>query len=304
MSTATTKTRPLRRTPTDILRQSLACPDCRGNLISTSAPWSCEKCERPFAVAQGGVPILLARDSEPVRAAGENLDALAAQFPLRPHYHKQFPYRLLPRTTPYYVLGPAEERLLSQSPAGAPLLHLGAGDRRLDTDRPIIELDIRLTEVTNVIGDGHALPLRDGSVAAVISHNVFEYLRSPAQVAAEIERVLMPGGMLLINVALILPLSTPEYHDRWRFTPHSLQELFPGLEPLEIGASAGPIAAFAVQGDRLWDIALPSKWLAFPMRLAWGWFWQPLKQLDPGLMRRDIKRQGAASFYLLARKPT
>lgn len=245
---------------------------------------------------------MLEKGAAPIVAAGGDLEKIAARFRLHAYRGKQFPHRLLPDTTPYYVLEPAERRLLAESPTGGPILHLGAGDRRLKTERPIVELDIRLTAVTNVIGDGHALPLRGESVAAVISHNVFEYVKHPAQVAAEIQRVLMPGGMLLINVALILPLSTPEYHDRWRFTPHSLKELFAGLEPLECGASAGPIAAFARLGDRLWDMALLSKWVAFPARLMWGWFWQPLKYLDPWLMRRDPKLQGASAFYLLARK--
>ncbi len=286
------------------VRQALACPDCHGALTASEAAWTCNGCGRMMPVASRGAPILMSKDSAPVVAARGDLGALASQFPFNAHSRSRFPHRLLPNTTPYYVLESVERRLLAESPTAGPLLHLGAGDRRLATDRPIVELDIRQTALTNVIGDGHALPVGNTSVAAVISHNVFEYLRNPAQVAAEIQRVLLPGGMLLINTALILPLSTPEYHDRWRFTPHSLTELFAELEPLECGASAGPIAAFARQGDRLWDMLLPSKWVAFPARLAWGWFWQPIKQLDPWLMRRDKKHQGAASFYLLARKPT
>lgn len=285
------------------VREALACPDCRGALRSAARAWSCSGCGREFALTARGAPILFPRSHAAVQAADGDLQRLADAFPLQAHGKRRFPHRLLPDTTPYYVLTGVERRLVDESPAEAPLLHLGAGDRRLPTDRPIIELDIRQTAVTNVLGDAHALPLADGSAAAVVSHNVFEYLRDPRQAAAEIQRVLLPGGMLLLNVALILPLSTPEYHDRWRFTPHSLKELFPDLTPLECGASAGPIAAFARQGDRLWDTALPSKWLAFPVRLVWGWAWQPLKYLDPRLMRRDVKLQGAASFYLLARKP-
>jgi SAM-dependent methyltransferase len=48
--------------------------------------------------------------------------------------------------------------------------------------------------------DWDALPLADGSLDGVVASSVFEYLADPPRVAAELARVLRPGGVLLLTV--------------------------------------------------------------------------------------------------------
>lgn len=296
-------------TARDRVRAALACPDCRGSLdggFGTGADaWCCSGCGRRFAVAAGQAPVLLPKQSPVVLEAGGDLAGLAARYRVAlMRSGRKFPQNLLPQTSAYSLTDVVERRALTESPESGVVLHLGCGHRKLPTSRPIVELDISLSPQTNVLGDAHALPLADRSVSAVVSHNVLEYLERPPEVAREIERVLMPGGMLLITAALILPLSTPDYHDRYRFTGQALRELFGGLEPLESGPSLGLITAFVRVGDRVLDTTVPSKWLAFPLRFGWNWSLQPLKYLEPSLLRRDKKQISAAAFYLLARKPS
>jgi SAM-dependent methyltransferase len=46
------------------------------------------------------------------------------------------------------------------------------------------------------VGSAYALPFPDGSFDAVFSHALFEHLARPADVAAELHRVLRPGGVI------------------------------------------------------------------------------------------------------------
>jgi hypothetical protein len=50
------------------------------------------------------------------------------------------------------------------------------------------------------------------------------------------------------------------------------------------------------------DAVVPTRILAFACRLAVGWLLQPLKYLDPLILRRPGSGAAATSFFLLARK--
>ena len=45
-----------------------------------------------------------------------------------------------------------------------------------------------------------AIPLLDGSVDVVVARNCLDHVTDPEAVTAEVARVLMPGGMLILNV--------------------------------------------------------------------------------------------------------
>ncbi|MEP6697360.1 MAG: methyltransferase domain-containing protein [Pseudonocardiales bacterium] len=51
-----------------------------------------------------------------------------------------------------------------------------------------------------VRGDGTALPLRSGAIDLVVAFDVLEHIEDDAAAAAEIHRVLAPGGTLLVAV--------------------------------------------------------------------------------------------------------
>lgn len=67
--------------------------------------------------------------------------------------------------------------------------------------------------LTNAMeGDAQALPLADGSVARVVTLDTLEHVPDDREAAAEIFRVLKPGGVLIINV--------PAF--RWLWGPHDV----------------------------------------------------------------------------------
>lgn len=112
--------------------------------------------------------------------------------------------------------------------ADGPVLNLSAGgtDRRLPH---VIELETAIFRNTGVVGDAHALPFADGMFAAVVVLNAFEHYRDPPRVAAEILRVLRPGGRVLVRTAFLQPLHEAPAH-YFNCTRYGLQVWFERFE--------------------------------------------------------------------------
>lgn len=110
-----------------------------------------------------------------------------------------------------------------------PVLEVGAADIngsvRPMCPTPYVGVDIEFAPGVDVRYDGRHLPAEDKSVATVICTEVFEHCEDPVRLAAEIVRVLQPGGIALVTAR------GPgfQFHnppDRWRFMPGALSELF------------------------------------------------------------------------------
>jgi len=65
----------------------------------------------------------------------------------------------------------------------------------------IITLDLMPGDCVDVRGDSHALPFGDESWAAVLCTSLLEHDREVRLTMAEIHRVLMPGGWLILTTA-------------------------------------------------------------------------------------------------------
>jgi len=102
---------------------------------------------------------------------------------------------------------------------------------RLVHDRFVVSLDVHPGVGVTVVGDAHSMSryLRPASFAAVISLSVLEHVTAPWVVAAEVGRVLMPGGIALHAVPWTWPTHS-QPNDFWRMSPAGLESLFgPGL---------------------------------------------------------------------------
>jgi SAM-dependent methyltransferase len=137
------------------------------------------------------------------------------------------------------------------------LLELGSGQG--ETRQPFeakgytwIGLDIEARNAPSVVGDAQRLPFRDGTFAVVYSSQVFEHLRHPWSAAAEVFRVLEPGGLFCGSVSCLEP-----FHDSYfNYTHWGLETLLreAGLTPTRI--EAGP-SAFLVILHHMLDAAGP-----------------------------------------------
>ena len=159
----------------------LACPSCRGELAHSAAELVCRRCERRYRVING-VPVLL-EDAGPIAImpAAHESNALGAEFDAILERGQEF------------------------------VLHLGAGATAKKYPN-CVELEHKIFRHTDVVADAHALPFQEQTFDRVMGFNVFEHLENPRRAAAEILRVLKPGGSLVIHTAFLQPLHEAPFH--------------------------------------------------------------------------------------------
>jgi len=78
------------------------------------------------------------------------------------------------------------------------------------------------------------LPFPDGAVRTLLCIGVRQFAAGQEKVAAEIRRVLAPGGVLLACVSVSHPPSRPELAS-WRPTPRTMARLLEGMDATLIG---------------------------------------------------------------------
>lgn len=118
-------------------------------------------------------------------------------------------------------------------PAGTKLLDAGAGESQyadLFVHCETIGMDLAVGNQEwdysglDVVGDLHAIPLRNGSVDAVLCTVTLEHLHSPWQAMAEMGRVTRQGGKGFFVVPFMWELHQ-EPHDYYRYSPHGFRFL-------------------------------------------------------------------------------
>jgi SAM-dependent methyltransferase len=171
----------LDRPPVERLLHLLACPTCRAPLRPRRDRLHCAGCGEAFRVRHGR-PVFLP-EAEEVRV-------MPAE-----HLSNQPPAEVLDWLT--WLDGLA--------------LNLGAGGTREKLEN-CIELEHAVFRHTDVVGDAHRLPFADGVFDAVVTFNTFEHLHDPVRAAAEVYRVLKPGGKLVLHTAFLQPVHEPPYH--------------------------------------------------------------------------------------------
>jgi len=143
--------------------------------------------------------------------------------------------------------------------SGGRILQLGArsapaSDGRLPLPRRllhggVIGLDIHPGPLVDVVGDAHGMSrmLRERSIDAVVSAEMLEHVMAPWLVAAEINRVLKPGGLTYHHVPAAWPAHA-QPNDFWRFSAAALGVLFGPETGFEVLAAADGGAATLLPG--------------------------------------------------------
>jgi SAM-dependent methyltransferase len=122
------------------------------------------------------------------------------------------------------------------------ILDCGAGRRGTYYDN-VVNFEIVDYDTTDVRGVGESLPFADASFDAVVSIAVLEHVRDPFRCAAELVRVLKPGGELVCCVPFLQPYHGYPHH-YYNMTHQGLRALFERdlvVESVEVYDSVLPI---------------------------------------------------------------
>jgi SAM-dependent methyltransferase len=111
-------------------------------------------------------------------------------------------------------------------------LDVGAGFKYTCFEN-VINLEIVDYPSTDILGVGERLPFVNDSFDGVISSAVLEHVKDPFCCAAEIMRVLKPGGDLFCSAPFLQPHHGYPNH-YYNMTSNGLVNLFPGLHIREI----------------------------------------------------------------------
>lgn len=202
---------------TDRVRDVLACPACRSPLSADGTTLHCPSCDERYPTSGSQV------DLRPARPCVATLElevgrepewpARAVFGPLRPDPGARYPVDDVDLTTTRTYGNRLTRELLTYFPVAGPegglMLDLGSGEGQFAALAPATGLDYVALDAAgdraDILGDAHALPFRDASFGFVIAISVLEHLRFPRIAAAEVRRVLRPGGRFVGSVAFMEP---------------------------------------------------------------------------------------------------
>ena len=277
----------------------LCCPLCRGALYDEEGAKKCGAGHGPFPV-DPECRIHFLPDAESRAYQSKHLSGINSlkSFLKRSPRLYYFVWHIF---CPVFMSGPGPRSARKMAPAGAVMLNIGSGPRRIGAD--FVNVDIFPFPEVDVIADVHHLPFPDSSIDAVVHESLLEHVADPAKVAGEISRVLKPGGILYASVPFMTPYhASPDDFNRW--TKSGLRVLFSGFTPAEEGVDAGPWSAFLVFLAYFLGVLFSfgsrrtAPFLAFVFMLVLG----PLKIFDYVFARLPGADAVAAQLYFIGRK--
>lgn len=123
---------------------------------------------------------------------------------------------------------------------------IGNGMSRLydEPDIEIVSLDVFVSPYTTLVADGHKIPFKDGTFHGVWIQAVLEHVLTPMEVAAEVHRVLHPGGFVFADTPFMQQVHEKAF-DFTRFTVSGQRWLFRHFDHIASGASGGAGTATA-----------------------------------------------------------
>jgi SAM-dependent methyltransferase len=163
-------------------------------------------------------------------------------------------------------------------------------------DIQLIAFDIYATPNIHFVADAHAIPLRDGSVDAVVAQAVLEHVLEPATVVEEIWRVLKPEGLVYAETPFLQHVHEGAY-DFTRFTESGHRYLFRKFELVASGVCGGPGTQLLWSIDYFARCLFRSRQVGKAFKLAFFWL-QWFDRLIPYRHARDA----ASGFFLLGRR--
>jgi SAM-dependent methyltransferase len=191
------------------------------------------------------------------------------------------------------------------SASGDRVLNIGSGRTTYGTH--VVNLDMRPTPQTTVIGDARMLPFRNGAFRHVLCESALEHVKGPEQAVAEMHRALAPSGRFLAIVSFMTPFHAERdsREDYQRYTAEGLRHLFRDFADLRIGPVVGPASAYCLHAQffaaSFWSFGSMKLFYFWMYILAWP-LW-PIKWLDAWLLTRSNADTAATDLWCAGVKP-
>lgn len=194
-------------------------------------------------------------------------------------------------------------QLVKEHSADPLIADLGSAGRH----HPIrsVGFDLRTLPGVDVKADAQRLPLRSESVDGVVITDVLMYVENPFTAAAEVRRVLKPGGVLYAAEPFLYAQMTST--SRFRFTVEGLCAVYAGLEVIDagFGRSAGsatlPLIGYYAAAAVSFDQDILYRAVVYVAMFVLS----PFLWLDLAIRRyQNIPARLYTNSYLLARRNT
>ena len=209
----------------------------------------CGQCQCTFPVLTGEVPVLLLESRRSQFAALLTEDRRwrtdgSGVSSLRDVARKADATLLKPPSIVYDVDVARKYSWIYDTQGEATLvLSIGGGPGR---ENPrVINLNVDAFDSVDLVGDGTNIPLVDGSVDTVTCNAVIEHVSNPADLLAEMYRVLAPGGYVQLMVPFVFPFHAYP-SDYQRYSTMGILELTRSFDKIELCVLTGPTSAMTV----------------------------------------------------------
>ena len=224
LSPATQKMNQKRVTRPDIkqnfLKENLKCPSCgRSNFKEGGSVFMCQDCSWTIESSRG-YPLNFISDNQKERFNIVDTSNVSAH-----------PYD----GNALFLINQIHDN-------GGWILDCGAGLRTFTSDR-LVQLEVVNYPNIDILAVNQILPFRDNTFDAILSLDVLEHVDDPFTSAAEIKRILKPGGILYVDI----PFLQAEHgypHHYFNATRQGLLKLF--NDELEAEAHVVPNAGHPI----------------------------------------------------------
>lgn len=284
----------------------LRCVDCGAALpaLADDASVTCAACGSAFPGFRGR-PVLMRADNTLFPRSAYQETAAGTAAGSAPTLGARIK-RALPGRTLNLVRGRMLERIARERGEGpCRILVVGCGEQaqavlEVFHGKPALFVfcDVGKDADADLFCDSHSLPFPDGSFDGVITTAVLEHVAWPHRVAAEIHRVLAPGGFVYSELPFLQAVHEGAY-DFTRFTLGGHRLLFDRFDEAEAGMVSGPGTVL------VWAITEFARSLSRNRRAASllymaaraGFFW--LKYTDRWIARnpRAVDAASGTFFY-------
>jgi SAM-dependent methyltransferase len=286
----------------------LICPRCGSPIRREDGAWHCAGAgcvyaDEAFPVV-AGVPALVdfdhsVLDATRLRAVGGASEVRRSRFasPLRRLLHPA--NKTAPRNVTRMLdllRGDAGGRKPRVLVVGGGTVGDGLEELYADPRVDLIAFDVYASPVTQFVGDGHAIPLADGSLDGVVIQAVLEHVLEPTVVADEIQRVLRAGGIVYADTPFLQQVHEGAY-DFTRFTDSGHRFLFRRFERIDSGPVAGAGTALRWSVDHFVRSLTRSVLVGRIVSLAFFWLSWTDRVLD---QKHSV--DAASSVFFLGRK--